>query len=254
MHHQRNPDHARHDAVLIAAHAAGDLRDTDRTRAERLLASCSSCAELRRDLVSIAAATRAVPAPASLRRDLRLDPAQADRLRGGSWLRAFLRQFGSIGSPVRPMATAFTSLGIAGLLFGVVLSSGFSLGSAGSRPAAEDAGAMGVTQATPGPAASVGAAPGGEGEPLQGASFRVNAANQATKEPGDRNVQDRGTAAPQGAAGGAAGSPATQELASETDTTVDPGRPFNPLIAGSLALLGIGLILFGLRIAARRVR
>jgi hypothetical protein len=31
-------------------------------------------------------------------------------------------------------------------------------------------------------------------------------------------------------------------------------QPPNPVIAGSLALLGIGLLLFGLRLAATRVR
>ena len=31
-------------------------------------------------------------------------------------------------------------------------------------------------------------------------------------------------------------------------------QPPNPLIAGSLALLGIGLLLFGLRLASTRVR
>jgi hypothetical protein len=33
-----------------------------------------------------------------------------------------------------------------------------------------------------------------------------------------------------------------------------PTPPANPLVVGSFALLGLGLVLFGLRIAARRLR
>jgi hypothetical protein len=124
MEHPNSGDHARHDALLVAGHAAGDLTGIDRARADAVIAGCEDCAELRRDLVALAAATRSAPAPATRIRDLRLSDEQADRLRRGSWLRTFLRPFASATSPIRPMAAAFTSLGIVGLLVGVTLTGG----------------------------------------------------------------------------------------------------------------------------------
>ena len=127
MQHPNPSDHARHDTTLIAGHAAGDLTEIDRVRADALLTECGACGELRRDLVAIAAATRSVPAPATLTRDLRLAPEQANRLRRGSWLRGLLHPFGAASSPIRPIATAFTSLGLVGLVVGVTLSAGAGL-------------------------------------------------------------------------------------------------------------------------------
>src|SRR5512143_2621071 len=118
---QPNLDHARHDRTLIAGHAAGDLVEADRSRAEALLASCAGCSDLHRDLLAIASATRSLPAPKAPARDFRLTPAQAERLRRRSWLRAALRPFGTPRSVVRPMAAAFTSLGVAGLLVATAL-------------------------------------------------------------------------------------------------------------------------------------
>src|SRR5919112_892097 len=81
MHQLDRSDHGLHDALLIASHAAGDLTDSDRTRADALIAACAACAELRRDLVAIAATTRSAPAPTTLPRDFRLTADQAQRLR-----------------------------------------------------------------------------------------------------------------------------------------------------------------------------
>jgi hypothetical protein len=57
-----------------------------------------------------------------------------------------------------------------------------------------------------------------------------------------------GDGAAAGNGGGAGGDGA------ESSPVAAAPQPPNPLIAGSLALLGIGLLLFGLRIASRRVR
>src|SRR5690242_9986148 len=125
MHHSIPAEHARHDVELIAGHAAGELPDPERVRAEALLSSCTTCADLRRELVAIAAATRSLPAQASPR-DFRLTEAQAASLRRGGWIKSLLRPFAAPGWTPRPMAMAFTSLGLAGLLVANILPALFS--------------------------------------------------------------------------------------------------------------------------------
>ena len=271
-----NPsDHARHDATLIAGHAAGDLTDVERARADFQLAECAACAELRRDLVAIAAATRSVPAPATLARDLRLAPEQAERLRRKSWLRTILRPFGAPGSPIRPMATAFTSLGLVGLVVGVTLSSGPQLAGGAATGNAERDNVPQPTAAAGAPsmapmAPSVDAAIEGGYEvqivrASDGTLYQVwvsseGAYHLATTAPrpvaqGMRSAKPTGEepattsvafgAANQGGAPTGDGDDLTAPLGSQSP---------NPLIAGSLALLGIGLLLFGLRLASARVR
>jgi hypothetical protein len=265
MPYPNSPDHAFHDAPLIAGHAAGDLDDADRVRADALIAACADCSDLRRDLVAIAAATRSVPAPAALRRDLRLSADQAERLRRGSWLRGFLRPFAAAGSPIRPMAAAFTSLGIVGLLVGVTLTGGpgtalFSTQSGSERSNGVPAAPAGDGQA------------GGNGYEANGtqpfapaaadASERAVEVEMATRAAGRDDEDDKASIVPgptyvaanstKAAAGGANGESGADDL-TMTPASVAP-QPPSPLIAGSLALLGIGLLLFGLRIASRRVR
>jgi hypothetical protein len=265
MAHPNAADHAVHDALLIAGHAAGDLIDVERARAEALLAACPACSDLRRDLVAIAAATRSVPAPAALTRDLRLTAEQAERLRRGSWLRGFLRPFAAAGSPIRPMAAAFTSLGLVGLLVGVTLTSGpgaalFSAFSGSERsnggpvPAAAEGEQQGGGNAyepnrTPAlPLAADASERAVAVEMSSGGAGRDNGVDRATIVPGPSSAAANSTQA----AGGATGKSLDDGLA-PTPVPVAP-QPPSPLIAGSLALLGIGLLLFGLRIASRRVR
>ncbi len=255
MQHPTLSDHERHDATLIAGHAAGDSSDADRVRAEALLADCTACADLRRDLTAIAAATRSLPAPATLSRDLRLSPEQAARLRRGSWLRAFLRPFGATRSAVRPMAAAFTSLGLVGLLVGVLLP-GMML-TAGAPAAAPE---LGRDTAVGAPAATSAAAQGGTSEapgvyPAAASSGRLQEA-QRTAVPDEKATDDRAEfVGPDGTAAALGG-----EVAGDTGGDAEaPRTPLtsqspSPIIAGSLALLGIGLLLFGLRIASGRVR
>jgi hypothetical protein len=256
MHHA---NHAQHDLTLIAGHAAGDLSETDRLRADVLISTCTSCADVRRDLVAIAAATRSLPAPAMPARDFRLLPEQAERLRRGSWLRGVLRPFAASGSAVRPIAAAFTSLGLAGLLVASVMPS--LLGSAGAAPGTAREDAFQAAQASAAPAAP--AAPGA----TQGRLVPVGA--QATN---DRAIIDSATGRPvlvTSAGNGTNGPPAAPEAAygggkavatdaaglSESGVDLNDVAPaINPLIAGSLALLLVGLLLFGLRFAGRRLR
>lgn len=271
MQHQNPPDHARHDATLIAGRAAGDLTETERVRADALLAECDACGELRRDLVAIAAATRSVPPPATLAHDLRLAPEQADRLRRGSWLRTFLRPFGAATSPVRPLATAFTSLGVVGLVVGVTLSSGIGFagiaGGPASAPGGEDRAHAPAPAATAGAAENQFEAEDGSYLPVMQSSGGqvIGGGAQGTSIPPDRTVVDMSKsnrpsepAAPTSAAlgenKGGNRDVATPGDADNEAASLSATSPPNPLIAGSLALLGIGLLLFGLRIASRRVR
>lgn len=267
MQHPDASDHARHDAILIAGHAAGDLSDADHARAEALLAGCTACGELRRDLVAIAAATRSVPPPAALNRDLRLAPEQADRLRKGSWLRGLLRPFASASSPIRPMATAFTSLGLVGLVVGITFSSGAGLG-AGAPEAAPGYGLGNGAAATEGAveddnrAEYGGAAAGPSGLPVQPVSRASgDAFVQSSTTPPGRTTTDAASEDPvaRPAAPTAVAMRGDSEDGDAREGAVDAGArsappPPNPLIAGSLGLLGIGLLLFGLRIASRRLR
>lgn len=108
------PDHARHDRALVAQHAAGDALDEGQQReAQRLVTSCAQCAELAADLRMLATVVRLETVP-SRRRDFRLDPAQAERLRGNG-LSRFLRRLSLPQS--RAFAPAAAGALSVGLLF-----------------------------------------------------------------------------------------------------------------------------------------
>jgi hypothetical protein len=247
MHHSSSADHALHDQNLIAGHAAGDLSDSERIRADALLLSCTGCADLRADLVAIATATTALSGVAHRPRDFRLTPEQAVRLRRGSWLRTLLRPFGTARSSVRPMAAAFTSLGIAGLLVANILPS--LLGGAASAPAPRDLGAAPAATSAPAVQPVAGGQPGGSGGELQAfgqASPPAVGTVTGTKD-------DGASPAPGEVGLGAveSNSAEARRLSAESPSALAPS---NPLVVGSLALLAVGLTLFVLRFAARRVR
>jgi hypothetical protein len=232
----QHPNHSSHAVTLIAGHAAGDLVDSERIRAQSLVDSCGSCSDLHRDLVAIAAATRSLPNPAIAPRDFRLAPEQAARLRRGSWLRTILAPFAVPRSAARPMAAAFTTLGLAGLLVATMLPG--VAGSASTPTQERDNSQIGAAAATSAP---VGPA-FGPGEPAPDASV---------VDPDDAfGVKDGQSSAPE-AGGGRAG-------ADTTDNGAATGGPItnllsSPLTVGSLVLLALGLLLFGLRFAARRL-
>lgn len=251
MHHSNATDHAGHDLALIAGHAADDVLDADRSAAQSLLASCATCAEIHADLVAIAAATRVVPAPAIRTQDFRLSPEQAARLQRGSWLRSILRPFAGTGSSVRPMAAAFSSLGVAGLLVAMVLPGMLSL-SASAPQERDTAGAAPVLTGVPANAPE----PGGPAaaSPITDQQFGAESSGAPDDNAGEGSVQNASN--PPAAVGGQP-QPSAEELiidgGNPTLAIADTSPP-SLLIIASLAFLAVGLGLFGLRFAARRLR
>lgn len=246
MHQPLDADHARHDDTLIAAHAAGDLSDTDRLRVDTLLASCTACADLRRDLLAIALATRTVPAPFALTRDFQLDEGQAARLRRGSWLRTVLAPFGATRSAVRPVAAAFTSIGVAGLLVATMLPGAFLASAPGQ---ARDQGLGGLPAASEAAEFQAGDSvpPDRVGQEGTGGPLAPGATDDSKAGPAssDGNVQV--------AAGGKTDDAGAPGSVTNPSPMIAP-PVVNPLAAGSVALLVLGLVLLGLRLAARRLR
>jgi hypothetical protein len=262
--------HANHDALLVAALAAGDLAGTDRDHATALIQTCSDCLTLHEDLLAIALATTSVPPPIATRpRDFRLTPEQARRLRPSGWRRAL----GAFASPrlafTRPLGIGLTTIGLAGLLltniplgFGGASSAstaavpasrngsgdvtGESVGSGDgsvnlgplSQPAAS--GGFAAASAAPAPAASVAA--------------------QAAGSPNPRGVQDNGlgTAGPlaAGSSGvGAGGAPAASSdsgrLNATEQTEIAPPTDLRTLAFVAVVLFGLALLV--LRRVGRRV-
>jgi hypothetical protein len=256
-----DPDHSNHDSNLIAGHAAGDLTDSERSRAQALVETCSPCAELHRDLIAIAAATRSLPNLAKAPRDFRLDAEQAARLRRGTWLRTALRPFAASGSATRPLAAAFTSLGIAGV-FVVTILPGL-LGGPASMSAERQSGSAGAPASTNAPAGTV--------VPVAAPGSVTGLGNDATSRPGydsgtprpdgpeevdpnDTKVDPAPTVDSEAAVAGGVESPDTDLQSDDGGRLVTNATPPNPILVGSLALLAIGVLLFGLRFAARRIR
>src|SRR5690348_4603920 len=147
------PDsHVAHDPYLIAQFAADDLTGPERARAERLVQSCPRCAELFADLAAITSATADLPVPARSR-DFRLTDADAARLRS-PWRRILA----PIGQPrfgfLQPLGAAMATLGLAGLLVGILPNLSVSVATSGAAPAP----AVPVA-ATAGPATAAETAP-----------------------------------------------------------------------------------------------
>lgn len=247
--HNANPNHPNHDVMLIVGHAAGDLAESERTRAQALLDTCDSCRDLRRDLVAIAGATRALPNLAVAPHDFRLTPEQAAGLRRTNWWHAILASFSGSRSAARPVAAAFTTLGIAGLLVATMLPG--LAGSSASLGTARD-------QTTTGAAAPAGPATAGPAAPEYGADQPAPVASAGMPGyPGGGKDVLTATSAPEiadvdGAGNGAPNGPTSGPLDS-SERQVSSTSP-NPLLIGSLALLAAGLLLFGLRFAGRRLR
>src|SRR3954452_20699184 len=87
--HDASPaSHDRHDRLVVAALAAGDLTGTELDQTRALIASCPECRALHADLIAIARATATLPPPVlSPGRDFRLSPAQAESLARRGWRR-----------------------------------------------------------------------------------------------------------------------------------------------------------------------
>jgi hypothetical protein len=133
-----HPDHSRHDLLLVAAQADGDLSAPERLRLQRQLQSCAACQDLGADLLVIRAATARLPVRRRPR-TFQLSPADAARAR--SWWQRVMSAIGSGGSPLVPkLAMSLTTLGIAGLM--LVAAPGLAPGlseslSGGQRPGVE---------------------------------------------------------------------------------------------------------------------
>jgi len=225
--------HAHHDTLLIAGLAAGDLIAADRLRADALLADCADCRSLRDDLIAIAAATRALPATRAPR-DFRLSADQAARLQRRGWLATLLAPLSRAGSASRPIATAFTTLGLAGVFVATML-----------------AGFGGATAAGPGLAGGGAASAPEAASPAPGAPFGPAAASGA---PGDVPGPKDAAESPGSAIGNDGIDTSRGGESTDTGRQAESPRPANLLLTGSLGLLAAGLALFGLRYASRRLR
>jgi hypothetical protein len=269
-----NPDHDRHDQLLIASLLDRSTGGEDRDRGESLVATCADCAALHADLILLREAARALPTPPRPR-DYALSTEDAARLRRTGW-RRLIGAFGSTRDAFsRPLAIGLTTLGLAGLLAASipgVLSGG--AGSAAGVPtvgqAASGAGAnpesLGEPKAAPAPSAAPSAA-----APLGAALIAPSA--QATTAPAPAaavaspEAQPSGDAfdtfvgAPAATAGPAAIAPnasgverregfdATGAAATSEPATVPIDRVAVIVLAGLLLVAGVGL--FVLRWAGR---
>jgi hypothetical protein len=260
------PDrHDDHDTGLVAALAAGDATGADRDHATELVRTCPACAALREDLVLLAAATRALPAPRRTR-DYRLSEAQAARLRPAGWRRLLAPFAAPRFRFAAPLGTAMATLGVAGLVLAslpgalpmAVSAPAPQLAplrttseqppseAAGAGPASSSAASAGAPSAAP---ASSAAAPSASGS-LTGGGVSLDS---ATKADASASPRERSTAYGTANAG--------RDMAAEsppTSTAAAPARAAPPstdrtlvVVAGGLVLVGLALLV--LRLTARRL-
>jgi hypothetical protein len=112
--------HERHDPLLVAQVVAGDDLDPVREHEARgWLSTCAECARMAADLRAVSAVVAAEPV-SPRRRDFRLDPEQAERVRGNAFSR-FLRGFSlPRAGALRPAAAGIMSVGLAFVVAGYV--------------------------------------------------------------------------------------------------------------------------------------
>jgi len=151
--------HSGHDALLIARLAGNDVSGADEARARDLVASCGECAVLLADLAAISAALPGALRVPDRRRDFRLTPDHAARLRGSRLTRWLDRANRHRILLLQPLAGATVALGLAMAL----------LSAPGILPMASSAGGDAAAPVEPvytemaGPAASAGANDGAGG-------------------------------------------------------------------------------------------
>jgi anti-sigma factor RsiW len=238
-------DHADHDLFVLAAAADRNVDVATRAAADLQIAACPECARLHADLLAISAEIRELPHALPAPRDFRISADQAQRLRRSDGWRRLLRPFGPAGVPaLRPLAAGFTTLGLAGLLFTIVLPA--ALGGFGT-----------AAGSAPNPAVQVPASQGGGGfeyqPPKAGESSvpALNAGNpgdaQASPAPTYRDLVGLGASPVQDNGG---------RMSTETfgaGPTSGSGSPWLWVTILSVALFAAGLVLLGLRLAARRL-
>ncbi len=270
----RHPDtrsHASHDLGLIAAHAAGDATGSELETAMSLVAACTECAALHRDLRAIAAALPELPAPVR-HRDFRLTEAQAAALRPAGW-RRFVGIFaGPRFSFAAPLGTGLATIGIAVLLLSSNIGLPFAAGGATSVERAVSGDAFlvqspGPSEAAPlnGPAAAA-SQPTPRSEPTAAPAAPTTAPAAPTTSTGtdtaagdgtDRTNTDGGTGT-SNAGGGDSQAEGSPTSGGKSSTASDFGAHFgfdssDVLPGAGVAALLIGLALVVLRVLFRRL-
>jgi hypothetical protein len=284
-------DHADHDRLAIAVHAAGDATGTELDRALALVAACPDCAALHHDLRAIAAALPAIPAPQRTR-DFRLTPGQAATLRPAGWRRVLAPFAGPRFAFAGPLGTGLATLGVAGLLVaglagtpllpagGVATDQAAGQGAGAERglgsaslPKAS-AGDLAASSSPPSAAASAAPGNGTDPGPSVVAQFGVASVPSASSVPMTVNSGSGGHESPgpetnigAGALGSPVASPGSDvERLQGTPPVPDAGDNLaaaQPGVAGPFAIgamgvvaafaLVVGVLLGGVRLVARRV-
>lgn len=243
-----HPDHETHDPLLVAALAAGDIESRDLTRAELQVAGCPDCTGLRNELVAIAAATTRLPAPARSR-EFTLSQDDAARLRRPSLRRLLIDLAGPRGLIGRPIATAVTSLGVAG----IVLASAGTLGSLGAAGAAS-APAPGVGSHAPSENRASGSAAPEHVTGVQGGASLGPAASQPPQDTSSGvDGLESGAPGSQGQAAAPTPAPNPDDQGIKATADRDTGSNLSPLVPISIGLVVLGLGLFALRRVAARL-
>lgn len=252
MHEQPNPsDHSQHDVLVVAAFADRGATGEEADRARAQIAACTDCAALHADLVSLATATRQLP-PIERPRDFRLRPVDAQRLRPN----LIRRLFGSFGTPrdgfSRPLAAGLTTLGLAGLMLGILpgtlsLGGATSGGAAAASQAPMEAPAAGAPAPQVAPAASEAAGGAPEAQPSPDDLEQHFAGDRAALElrPDNAGELEADGYSPLMAAGESAGSATRNSVADDS-----AGASQLVVISGTLLIIGLGL--FALRWTSRR--
>jgi hypothetical protein len=260
----RVTSHDRHDPMLVAALAAGDLAGTERDQAVVQTQSCAECAALHNDLVAIARATATLPPPiASAGRDFRLTPQQAADLRRFDW-RRFVPSIPARSTGSRNLGIALATFGLVGLFIGSV-GLPLGLGSAGSAStpaapvpeAAQPAGSAGPDVQGGGPAygtefGAAASAPAASGAasaaPVALAPSPVGSSNDRNNSLGSIRSSGGTQAGP--ATNPTSAAPSTDQSGRLADTS--EGRPSSgssplTLLFETIIVVGILLIVTGSR-------
>jgi hypothetical protein len=247
--------HARHDALLISALAAGDLAGEEQAAATELVHHCTECRTLHDDLLALSSATSLLPA-AARRREFTISPQQAARLRPTGWRGAIAAFAAPRMAFTRSLGVGLTTLGLAGLL--VTSFGSFSLGLAGAAPAAttiESLGGEGYVGGGDVQSEDLSMAPA-DGGPDEGQPAPSMAAPAAAASPG--------AASPAASAGSVAQARPTDRDAATRSNGDEPNEMFavddivqrqdpNYLLIGSVALVLFGLALLVARRVAGRI-
>ncbi len=128
-------EHRRHDRLLVARFAAGDVDGAvQQHEAQELVRRCSECASLAADIKAISSSVATMPAPARTK-DFRLTAQEADHLRGSRFDRFLRTLTGSSWSTVRPVAAVALSVGLVMSVVGAMPLLGAATGAGAPRDA-----------------------------------------------------------------------------------------------------------------------